>query len=174
MRKQILRGISYLCLHHYRKILLIFFIILGIAFLLTGRLRFDPNFLKLFPAEKGSIKLYMENLQEAGTFDLLFVLLEKGEGVDSQRLIESGREISENLKRLELDGKKAFKTVRFQKIEEEDLEGSKPALALFLTHPYLFVDQEDISKLKEKWSEEGIKKQVRKNRVTLISHASLP
>lgn len=172
MRKQILKGISYLCLHHYRKILLIFFIILGIAFLLTGRLRFDPNFLKLFPAEKGSIKLYMENLQEAGTFDLLFVLLEKGEGVDSQRLIESGREISENLKRLEIDGKKAFKTVRFQKIEEEDLEGSKPALALFLTHPYLFVDQEDISKLKEKWSEEGIKKQVRKNRVTLISHAS--
>jgi predicted RND superfamily exporter protein len=83
MVKKLLKGISYLCLHHYRKILLIFFIILGIAFLLTGRLRFDPNFLKLFPAERGPIKLYMENLQEAGTFDLLFILLEKKEGVDS-------------------------------------------------------------------------------------------
>jgi predicted RND superfamily exporter protein len=172
MVNRILKKISYLCLHHYRKILLIFFIVLGIAFLLTGRLRFDPNFLKLFPAGKGPIKLYMENLQEAGTFDLLFILLEKKEGVDAQRLIESGREISENLKRLEIDGKRAFKTVRFQKIEEEDLEGAKPTLSLFLTHPYLFVDQEDIPKLKEKWSEEGIKKQVRKNKATLISHAS--
>jgi predicted RND superfamily exporter protein len=114
----------------------------------------------------------MENLQEAGTFDLLFVLLEKGEEGDSQRLIESGREISENLKRLEIDGRRAFKSVRFQKIEEGDLEGAKPTLALFLTHPYLFIDQEDISKLKEKWGEEEIKKQVRKNKATLVSHAS--
>jgi predicted RND superfamily exporter protein len=172
MVKKLLKGISYLCLHHNRKILLIFFTVFGIAFVLTGRIRFDPNFLKLFPAERGPIKLYMENLQEAGTFDHLFILLEKKEEVDSQRLIESGREISENLKRLEIDGKKAFKSVRFQKIEEEDLERAKPTLALFLTHPYLFVDQEDISKWKEKWSEEGIKKQVRKNRSTLISHAS--
>ncbi len=172
MVNRILKGISYLCLHHDRKILLIFFIVLGIAFLLTGRLRFDPNFLKLFPAERGPIKLYMENLQEAGTFDLLFFLLEKGEGVDAQRLIESGREISENLKRLEIDGKRAFKTVRFQKIEEEDLEGAKPTLSLFLTHPYLFIEPEDIPQLRETWSEEGIKKQVRKNRAALISHAS--
>jgi len=172
MRKWLLKGISYLCLHHYRKILLIFFIVFGLAFVLTGRIRFDPNFLKLFPAERGPIKLYMENLQEAGSFDLLFVLLEKGERVDSQRLIESGKEITENLRRLEIDGKKAFKTVRFQKIEEEDLDEAKPTLALFLTHPYLFIDHEDIPKLKEKWSEEGIRKQVRKNKATLISHAS--
>ena len=172
MVKRLLKGISYLCLHHYRKILLIFFVVLGIAFVLTGRIRFDPNFLKLFPTERGPIKLYMENLQEAGTFDLLFVLLEKEKGGDPQPLIEFGRAISENLKGLEIDGRKAFKTVRFQKIEEEDLERTKPTLTLFLTHPYLFVDQEDISKLKEKWSEEGIKKQVRKNKSTLISHAS--
>jgi predicted RND superfamily exporter protein len=83
----LLKGISYLCLHHHRKILLILFIVFGIAFALTGRIRFDPNFLKLFPAERGSIKLYMENLQEAGTFDHLFILLEEKERIDSQRLI---------------------------------------------------------------------------------------
>jgi hypothetical protein len=172
MRKRLLKGIAYLCIHHYRMILLIFFVVLGIAFLLTGRLRFDPNFLKLFPAEKGPIKLYMENLQEAGTFDLLFILLERGEGDDPQRLIDSGRRIAESLKGLEVDGKKAFKTVRFQKIEEEDLEGAKPALALFLAHPYLFLNEEDIPKLKEKWNKEEIAKQVRKNKRVLISHAS--
>jgi len=172
MVKKLLKGISYLCLHHNRKILLIFFFVFGIAFILTGRIRFDPNFLKLFPSERGPIKLYMENLQETGTFDLLFILLEKGEGVNSQRLINSGREISEDLKRMEMDGRRAFKTVRFQKIEEEDLEEAKPTLALFLTHPYLFLEEGDIPKLKEKWSEEGIRKQVRKNKITLISHAS--
>jgi len=89
MVKRLLKGISYLCLHHYRKILLIFFVVLGIAFVLTGRIRFDPNFLKLFPTERGPIKLYMENLQEAGTFDLLFVLLENEKGGDPQPLIDS-------------------------------------------------------------------------------------
>src|SRR4030042_4343425 len=73
---------------------------------------------------------------------------------------------------MEVNGRRVFRTVRFEKIEEKDLEEAKPALALFLTHPHLFLGEEDIPKLKEKWSEEGIKKQVRKNKVTLISHAS--
>lgn len=172
MRKRILKGISYLCLHHYRKILLLFFIVLGIAFLLTGSLRFDPDFLKLFPAEKGPIKLYMENLKEAGTFDLLFVLLEKGEGGDTHRLIDSGRRMAETLKGMEIGGEKAFQSIRIQKMEEEDVEGAKPVLSLFLKHPYLFLDEEDIPWLKEKWDETEITRQVRKNRRVLISHAS--
>ena len=172
MRKRLLRGIAYLCLHHCRLILVIFFILLGIAFVMAGRLRFDPNFLKLFPAERGAIKLYMENLKEAGTFDLLFVLLEKGEGVDPQHLIDSGKRIAEFMKGLEIDGRKAFKTIRFQKFEEEDLEGAKSTLNLFLTHPYLFLDREDISKMKEKWDVGEIRKQIRKNKKVLASPAS--
>jgi predicted RND superfamily exporter protein len=172
MRKRLLKGIAHLCLHHYRLILLIFFILFGIAFVLTGRLRFDPNFLKLFPAEKGPIKLYMENLKETGTFNLLFVLLEKGESVDPQHLIDSGKRIAEFMKGLEIDGRKAFKTIRFQKFEEEDLEGAKSTLNLFLTHPYLFLDREDISKMKEKWDVGEIKKQIRKNKKVLASPAS--
>jgi predicted RND superfamily exporter protein len=172
MVKQLLKGIAYLCLHHNRMILLIFFIVLGIAFVLTGRLRFDPNFLKLFPAEKGPIKLYMENLKEAGTFDLLFILLEKEGRENPQQLIESGRKITEALKGLEVDGRKAFQNVRFQKIETEDWEAIQPVFTLFLTHPYLFLDEEDIPKLKEKWNEKEITKQVKKNKSALISHAS--
>jgi predicted RND superfamily exporter protein len=165
--------ISQLCLRHPGKILLTFIAVLGMAFVLTGRLRFDPDFLKLFPAERGPVKLYMESLKEAGTFDLVFVLLEKEEGIDSQRLIESGRRMADNLNGLEIDGKKAFKSIRFQKIEEEDLEGAKPAFALFLASPYLFLDEDDIPRLKEKWEEEEeIGKQVRKNRRVLLSHTS--
>src|SRR4030042_2355609 len=172
MRKRLLRGIAHLCIEHYRSVLLIFFMTLGIAFILTGKLRFDPNFLKLFPAEQGSIKLYMDHLKEAGTFDLLFILIERAEGVTPQKLTNCGSQIAETLKNLEVEGTKAFTSVRFKKMEEEDLEGSKPALVLFLSHPYLFVDVEDIPKLKEKWSEEEIRKQIRKNRTILISHAS--
>lgn len=172
MRKRLLRGIAYLCLHHCRLILLIFFILLGIAFVMAGRLRFDPNFLKLFPAERGAIKLYMENLKEAGTFDLLFVLLEKGESADPQLLIHSGKKITEFMKTLEIDGSRAFKNVRFQKFEEEDWEGAKSTLNLFLTHPYLFLDREDIPKMKEKGDAKEIRKQIRKNRKVLASPAS--
>ncbi|MEW6376435.1 MAG: MMPL family transporter [Thermodesulfobacteriota bacterium] len=172
MRKRLLRGIARLCIQWYRRIILVFFILLGVAFVLTGSLRFDPNFLKLFPAEEGPIKLYMENLKEAGTFDLLFILLEQREGMDLQPLAESGEKIAEALKTLEIDGRKAFKNIRFQKIEAEDLEGAKPTLTLFLTHPYLFLDEEDIPKLKEKWNEAEIAKQIRKNKKILVSQTS--
>lgn len=83
MRKRLLKGIADLCFRHHRMVLLIFILVLGMAFLLTGRLQFGPNFLKLFPSEKGPIKLYLENLKETGTFDLIFILLEKGEGANT-------------------------------------------------------------------------------------------
>jgi len=172
MRKRILQAIAHLCLHYHRKILFIFIGLFAIAFLLTGRLRFDPDFLKLFPAEQGPIKLYMENLKETGTFDFLFVLLERGEGVALQEFIDSGIKIAEDLKGLEVSGHHAFKSVRYQKIEPEDLDRAKPALTLFLLHPYLFLDEGDIPRLKEKWSKEEIAKQIRKNRRILISQAS--
>ena len=172
MRKRILQGISHLCLHHYRKVLLIFLGLLAIAFLLTGNLRFDPDFMKLFPAERGPIKLYMENLKETGTFDLLFVLLEMEEGVALQEFIDSGVRIAEGLKGLDVSNQKAFKSVRYQKIEPEDLDRAKSALTLFLSHPYLFLDEEDIPALRERWSAEEISKQIRKNRRVLVSQAS--
>ena len=172
MRKRLLQRIVYLCLHHPRKVLLVFFIIFGLAFFLTGRLRFDPDFLKLFPAEKGPIRLYMENLKETGAFDLLFILLESKEGVDSKGLIESGQTIADKLKEMEVDGEKAFRSIRFQKVEPEDFEKAKPGFTLFLTHPYLFLNEGDIEKLKKKWTEEEIAKQIQKNKKLLVSHAS--
>lgn len=172
MRERLLSGIARLCIQRHRSILLVFFILLGVAFVLTGRLRFDPNFLKLFPSGEGPIQLYMDHLKEAGTFDLLFVLLEQEEGTEPGRLAESGRTVAEALKALEIDGKKAFQRVRFQKIEPEDLEGVKPVFSLFLTHPSLFLDEKDIPKLAVKWSAEEIDRQVRKNRRTLVSQAS--
>ncbi len=172
MRKKILKGIAHLCLCHHRSILLIFIGLFVMAFLLTGRLRFDPDFLKLFPAEQGSIKLYLENLKQTGTFDLLFILLEKEEGVENQRFTDSATRVAESLKSLEIGGKGAFKNVRYQKVEAEDLERAMPAFTLFLTHPHLFLDEEDIPRLKEKWTESEIAKQVRKNKRVLVSQAS--
>ncbi len=172
MRKQLLHGIAYLCLYHQRKVLLIFFIFFGLAFFVTGRLRFDPDFLKLFPAEKGPIKLYMENLKETGAFDLLFILLENKEGAEPKKLIDSGKTIVKKLKGMEVNGEKAFRSIRFQKVEEEDFEKAKPVFALFLSHPYLFLNEEDIEKLKKKWTEEEISRQIKKNKKILVSHAS--
>jgi len=173
MRKKWLKGISRLSVSHPRKVLLISMLVFGLAFLLTGRLRFDPDFLALFPAEKGPMKLYMENLKEAKTFDLLFVLLERREEGDLSLLIESGKEIARALKRVEIHGKQAFRRIQFQRIEMEDLEETKSLLALFLSHPYLFLDEEEIPYLKEKWRGEEIAKQVLKNKNLLLSHASL-
>lgn len=172
MRKKILKGIAHLCLEHPQKILLIFLGLFVVAFLLTGRLRFDPDFMKLFPVEKESMQLYLEHLKETGTFDHLFVLLERKEGTSLQNFIDSGNIIAETLKDLEVSGKKAFKNVRYQRMETEDFEKANPILTLFLTHPYLFLEEEDISVLKERWSEEAITRQIRKNRRTLVSQAS--
>ncbi len=172
MRKRILRNVARLCLRHHRKVLLLFLVAFGIAFLLTGRLTFDPDFLKLFPADEGAIKLYLEHLKGRGTFDLLYLLLEKPEGMELGRFIDFGREMAEGIQRLKIHGTPAFHRVRFQKVEPEDLERALPALLLFLTHPYLFLKEEDLPGLREKWAETEIAKQVQKNRRILISQAS--
>ncbi len=172
MRKWLLKQVAHLCLRYHRKILVVFLVLLGVAFLVTGKLRFDPDFLKLFPAEGGPIKLYLEHLKETGTFDLLFVLVEGDQGVEPQHLIETGKKIAEGLRGLDIKGERAFKTVRFQRMEEEDLEGIKPLLSLFLSHPYLFLEEKDIPILKEKWQGAAIAQQVRKNKRLLVSHAS--
>jgi hypothetical protein len=172
VRNRLLKGIAYLCLHYHGKILLLFLVALGVAFLVTGKLRFDPDFLKLFPVEKGPIKLYLEHLKEAGSLDLLFVLVEGDKGIEPQHLTETGKKIAGHLRGLDIGGERAFKTVRFQKIEEEDFEGIKPSLSLFLSHPYLFLDEKDILRLKEKWEDAAIVQQVRKNKRLLVSHAS--
>ncbi|MDP3015890.1 MAG: hypothetical protein Q8N70_02310 [Deltaproteobacteria bacterium] len=57
-------------------------------------------------------------------------------------------------------------------MEAEDLEKAMPAFSLFLTHLHLFLDEGDIPRLKEKWTESEIAKQVRKNKRVLISQAS--
>jgi predicted RND superfamily exporter protein len=88
IRKRILKTISHLCLRHYRKVLFIFFGLFAIAFLLTGSLRFDPDFLKLFPAEKGPIKLYMENLKETGNIFTIFEHLDNVYPIFSNRYEE--------------------------------------------------------------------------------------
>ncbi|MGQ9645124.1 MAG: hypothetical protein ACUVWO_01125 [Thermodesulfobacteriota bacterium] len=172
MRKRVLKQIALICLRYHGKILLIFLVALGIAFLVTGKLRFDPDFLKLFLAEKGPIKLYLEHLKETGTFDLLFVFVEGDKGISPQGLAVAGKEIAEQLRGLEIGGERAFKTVRFQRMEEGDLEGIKPSLSLFLSHPYLFLEEKEIPMLKEKWQDEAISRQVRKNKRMLVSHAS--
>ncbi len=172
MQKRLLRRISSLCLHHHRKVLLIFFILFGLAFFLTGRLRFDPDFLKLFPAEKGPIRLYLENLKETGAFDLLLILLERKEGIDPRKLIESGRAITDQLREMEVEGEKAFRSIRFQRVEEEDFEKAKPLLNLFLTHPYLFLNEGEIGELKKRWTQEEILRQIQRNKKLLVSQAS--
>jgi hypothetical protein len=70
MRKQLLEGTPPLCLRPQWQIFLVLIIRLGVVFFLTGKLRFNSNFLKLFPAEKKPIKLYVENLKEEGIFGL--------------------------------------------------------------------------------------------------------
>ncbi len=172
MRKRILRNISYLCLRHPRTILLIFIGLFAIAFLLTGTLRFDPDFINLFPAERGPIKLYLEHIKEVGTFDLLFILLEKKEGTDLKAFLDAGMQVAEGLKEVEVFGEKAFRSVRYQKMESEDFDSLKPILTLFLTHPYLFLEEEDLPAWKTRWSEEAMARQIRKNRKVLVSQAS--
>ncbi len=172
MRKKLLRTIARLCLRHHRKILLVFIGLLAIAFLLTGKLTFDPDFLKLFPAEKGPIKLYLENLRRTGTFDFLFILLEMEEEGERQRFVDFATRMAEGLKKLQIDGKRAFRNVRYRKMEVEDLERTIPALSLLLPHPQLFIDEEDIPILREKWTEAEIAKQIRKNKRVLVSQAS--
>jgi predicted RND superfamily exporter protein len=174
VKKRVLRTIGTIASSRYRAVLVAFLITLGASFVITGGLEFKTDIFGLIQRDKGPLKLFMDNLRDFGTLDHLFFMMTKREGTSTQDLIHAAESFVAELKQLQVDGKKALRSVQFRTLEEYDHDSWRSILGLFLENPELFLDHEDIPALSRKLTQEAIAKQIRHNKAILLSQASLP
>lgn len=167
MLELFLKKAAHLALHHPKRALLTFLLVLALAFLLTGRLEFETDWLKLLPADRGALKVFVEDLKTFSRLERLYIYLEGGKAAT---LIQAAQDLRKALTELEIGEKKAFK--RIWSGMEEDVQGWAAALTLYLPHPQLYLRGDDVDEFKGRLSQENIGVEIRKAKGLLISSLS--
>jgi predicted RND superfamily exporter protein len=156
-----------LSLHHPKLVLVLFLLVLFLAFLITGRVRFETDWWRLLPMDRGALKIFAEDLRGFGHLERLYILLE-GEG--ATELIETAQRLRKSLFELEIGGEKAFRRVYWGM--ESNVQEWEGILTLYLYHPQLYLHEEEVEKFKGKLAEENILKEIHKTKGLLMSYLS--
>jgi predicted RND superfamily exporter protein len=162
--ESLLKRAARLSARHPTRVLIIFLVILILAFVATGRLRFATDWWQLLPAERGALRVLKEDLQGFSRLEHLYCLVE---GEEKSQLIEAAEGLRNALADVEIRGKPAF--TQISSGMETDMEGWEEVLALYLSHPQLFLQGEAVETFKSRLSDREIQSQVRQAKALLTS-----
>jgi uncharacterized protein len=160
----LLKKAARLSAQHPTRILIIFLLVLVLSFVATGRLRFEADWLRLLPSDRGALKVLVEDLQDFSRLERLYILVE---GEDQSELIKAAHGLRDSLAELEIGGDKAFKEVSSGM--RMDMERWAEVLSLYLSAPQLFLQGEAVEEFKEQLSDSEIQSKVRQSKALLTS-----
>lgn len=164
MLEFLLKKAARLSTQHPTQVLITFLVVLVLAFLATGRLRFEADWLRLLPADRGALKVLKEDLQGFSRLERLYCLVE---GENKSELIEAAKGLRASLAHVEIGGTPAFKGVSSGM--RTDMEGWEAVLSLYLSHPQLFLQGEGVEEFKRQLSDREIQSKVRQAKALLMS-----
>jgi predicted RND superfamily exporter protein len=148
----------------HKHILVLTLLLTVLAIILTTQIKLDLNFFSLLPADNPSVNAFFEISQKIGFQSLLIAIVEVPPNL--------GRQNAESL--LDILATNLAKSQMIEEVEykSEDLQLSS-LFRTYLAHLPLFLNESDLKKLISRFSEEGIRKQVRKNKRLLMAPFSL-
>jgi len=160
----LLKRAARLSTRHPTRVLITFFVVLVLAILVTGRVQFEADWLRLLPADRGALKVLVEDLQGFSRLERLYCLVE---GEDEASLIDTSQDVRRALAELTIGEDKAFTGVSSG--INTDLGGWEAVLTLYLAHPQLFLQEEAVEEFKGQLSDHEIQSQVRQAKALLTS-----
>jgi predicted RND superfamily exporter protein len=160
----LLKKAARLSARHPTRVLIIFIMILVLAFLATGRLRFETDWWQLLPSDRGALKVMMEDLKGFSRLERLYILVEGG---SKSELIEAAQGLRSSLANLEIRGKPAFKQISSGM--GTDTEGWEEVLNCYLSHPQLYLQGEAVEEFKRQLSDDNIQSKIRQAKALLTS-----
>jgi predicted RND superfamily exporter protein len=160
----LLKKAAHLSARHPKGVLIIFLLVLCAAFVITGRLQFEADWLQLLPADRGALKVLVEDLKGFSRLERLYCLVE---GEHESELTDAAQRLRSALADVEIGGTPAFKQVSSGM--GTDTEGWEQILTLYLSHPQLFLQGETIEEFKQQLSDEKIQSKVRQAKGLLMS-----
>jgi predicted RND superfamily exporter protein len=162
--EHLLKQAARLSTRHPKRVLIIFLLVLCAAFVITGRLQFEADWLQLLPADRGALKVLVEDLKGFSRLERLYIFVE---GEKKSDLTEAAQGLRSSLADMEIGGVPAFKQVSSGM--GTDMEGWEKVLTLYLSHPQLFLQRGTVDEFKRQLSEEKIRSEVRQAKGLLTS-----
>jgi predicted RND superfamily exporter protein len=160
----LLKKAARLSAQHPKGVLIIFLLVLCMAFVITGRLQFEADWLQLLPADRGALKVLVEDLKGFSRLERLYCLVE---GEKKSDLIEAAQGLRSSLADVEIGGIPAFRQISAGM--GTDMEGWEKVLNLYLSHPQLFLQGETIEEFKQQLSDEKIQSKIHQAKGLLTS-----
>ncbi len=131
--------------------------------------RFESDIFKLFPAEKGPLKLFLESLEWTGSARQAFFLLEG----DKDTLIPEAGAFATRLKAVEVDGKPAFTRITYRVFDTAEAETFARFIGYAVIHPQLFLDRSQTAEFSAKLTPGAIEQALLRTRTELASQMGM-
>ncbi len=122
-------------LHYPGRTVLVSLILLLLSFGSIATIRFESDIFKLFPAEKGPLRLFLDTLSWTGSSGEAYFILEG----ERERLIPEAEAFAARLKEIQVDGQPGFRRVAYRTVDPDELEPFARFLQYAVLHPQLFL-----------------------------------
>ncbi|HMN03263.1 efflux RND transporter permease subunit [Geobacter anodireducens] len=121
--------------HHPRTTLAGSLLALCLAIASIAGLRFESDIFKLFPTDRGALRLFLDTLEWTGSAGEAYLLLEG----ERERLPAEAEALATRLRALRVDGEPALRSVSYRVVEPADLPDFAAFVGRAVTLPQLFL-----------------------------------
>ena len=98
--------------------------------------RFESDIFKLFPSQKGPLRLFLDSLEWTGGAKEAYFLLEG----DRKELASEAEAFAERLRAVRVDGAPGFTKITYRVFDSTEAESFARFIGYAVTHPQLFLD----------------------------------
>lgn len=166
MNEKIFKKIAELSHTHYKKVIIVSIILTLIFGLLALRLQLATDIVNLLPSKSKVSKDFMGAIKDFGTLDFLVVVVQAKDTTSPQSSTHLKLFADEFAKRL--SSTNLLKGIDY-KISEKQKDFFREH---FTKDMFLFLTEKELNAIREKLNDDEIEKQIKKNRLILISQAS--
>lgn len=131
--------------------------------------RFESDIFKLFPAEKGPLKLFLDTLEWTGGSRQAVFLLEG----NREDLIPEADAFAARLKAVTVDGKPAFSRITYKVYDAAEAEAFARFIGYAVIHPELFLDQSQAGSYAKRLTPGAIEQSLLRTRTELASQMGM-
>ncbi|GFO53926.1 exporter [Geomonas sp. Red276] len=145
-------------------------VILLLCGLSIHRVRFETDFFKLFPSEKGALRLFLDTLEWSGSGRDAYFLLEG----PRDRVVREGEEFAARLALLKVRGAPAFSRVTYRAVDPAEAASFAEFLSWAVYRPQLFLSPGELPGYLARLSPASQDASLARDQALLASEAGAP
>jgi uncharacterized protein len=131
--------------------------------------RFESDIFKLFPSQKGPLRLFLDSLEWTGGAKEAYFLLEG----DRKELASEAEAFAKRLRAVRVDGAPGFTKITYRVFDSTEAESFARFIGYAVTHPQLFLDPADTTAFRTRLAPPALDTSLARTRAELASQAGM-